>query len=148
MDASFAEPFTTPLRWSLNVVCGFHRVPILNRPTTKLDPVAHLTRLWEFRNSSKYSALHRFQKWSWIILRCFALLLRSFGEILKSSSTGVPATARALIRRPITRWTGVRGSSRSSDETCEIGRQFRIISASITTVTSSSYDTLARPIVY
>ena len=81
-------------------------------------------------------------------IKVLALLLRSSGEILESASAGLCIPGRALGLRPTMRWECVRGSSRSSEETYEMGRQFKIISASVTTVTSSSQESLARPIVF
>ena len=70
--------------------------------------------------------------------RCLALLLRSSGEIRKSASAGLSISGRALSLRPAMRWESVRGSSWSLEQAYEMGRQFKIIAASVTTVTSSS----------
>ena len=128
-----------PCPSSNKILGGFRHEPIPDlRQTLPLIPPSSSIGLLAFRNSRRYYALQRFQKWVRIMSRCLPLLLRSSGEIRKSASAGLSISGRALSLRPAMRWEGVRGSSWSLEEAYEMRRQFKIIAASVTTVSSSS----------
>ena len=103
-------------------------------------------------NSRRYSNCHRFQKWLRTTLRCFIRLVRWSWVRLKSSSSGsspqpIPSgRLRSLL--PIRKWAGVSGSCKSSGETYVRGRELITISTSIREVSSSSYMSLARPMIF
>ena len=78
---------------------------------------------WCSRSSVRYSDRHRFQKWSRIRCRHFALLV-SVVTSLRPTSLEVLLDGIDRILRPIIRWEGVNGSSISS-YTYVNGREFR-----------------------
>ena len=103
---------------------------------------------WASLNSNRYSFCQCSQKRFKMRFRCLDLQFSWLPVTSSSLSSSGTGSGKLMTRRPIRGWDGVSGSSRLFEETYVSGRELSTISSSVRAVRSSSYESLACPMIF
>ncbi len=131
-------------RWSsLTITISPTKIGELLSSECLFEKCACTSRKW-----LKYSVCHLFQKWLRTLFKCLTRFLTCLLSRVNSSSSKSHAWCKSSGRWPVIKWEGVRGSSISSPETYDNGRELSTASISASAVVSSSMEKWALPISF